>query len=78
MEHFERWGVPEENILWAIQNGARKPNDKRCKTMLAVMQWGASRIVPWDGEWSVRGNAALIEAMDMIEARLRERVVRGG
>lgn len=73
-DHLEntlsRWQVPYEDVIWAIRHGAAKPNDKRSKKLMQAAQYGASRLVPYEGDWMAKGSSKILDAVNILEKRL--------
>jgi hypothetical protein len=64
------WDVPDADVLWAIQKGAPLANSTRSKRLMAVAQYGGSRLVPFEDVWVVKGNSVILDALRVLEAEL--------
>lgn len=50
---MRRRSISAEDMLWAIQRGASRPNDKRSKALMGMSNIGASCLKPYEGDWYV-------------------------
>ena len=48
-----------KGILWAIEKGASRPNDKRSKAIRSWVEMGFTQMKPYEGEWIITGRSAL-------------------
>lgn len=48
---MRRWGLDPANLLWAMNHGAKKPNDKRSRELRGAAKLGRSELKPYEGEW---------------------------
>lgn len=47
------WSLHPADLLWAIERGASKPNDKRSRQLVGCATIGGARLKPFDGEWTI-------------------------
>ena len=63
---MRRWKVAPADMLWAIEKGAWKPNDRRSRALIGAAQIGGARLKPWGGHWTIQGakspNGILLES----------------
>jgi hypothetical protein len=76
LDVLDGWDAEPADVVWAIQKGAshRNGNDPRAKRLAAAVQFGASRIVPYNGDWIARGNHALLAVLNLLEREMQRRV----
>jgi len=55
IETMTRWGYSHDEIRWAIEHGAAKPNDKRSKALQGCARLGAAHLRPYEGVWVCGG-----------------------
>lgn len=75
------WGLRPADLLWAIEHGAARPNDKRSRQLQGCAMIGGARLKPFDGEWMLsrassgdgRKLAACIEHAQKVLVRLVDR-----
>lgn len=53
LDAMRRWKVAPADMLWAIEKGAWKPNDRRTRTLIGAAQIGSARLKPWNGHWTI-------------------------
>lgn len=53
LDAMRRWKVAPADMLWAIEKGAWKPNDRRTRALIGAAQVGTARLKPWEGHWTI-------------------------
>lgn len=50
---MNEWNIPPADLLWAMQHGGERPNDRRSKQLRGCARVGGAYLKPFDGEWTV-------------------------